>query len=61
MEITLRNGLSQEYVDGLIRMTSVPMLIVIIAVGLVCGYLGGLLGQKMMKKHFVKAGLVCAK
>lgn len=61
MEITLSNGISQEYVDGLIRMTSVPMLIVIIAAGLICGYLGGMLGQKMMKKHFVKAGLVSVK
>ena len=30
MEVTLRNGLSQEYVDGLIKMTQWPMLTVII-------------------------------
>lgn len=57
---TERNGVSQEYIDGLIRMTSVPMLLVIIAAGLICGFLGGLLGQKMLKKHFIKAGLVSA-
>jgi energy-coupling factor transport system substrate-specific component len=58
---TKRNGISQEYIDGLIRMTSVPMLIVIIAAGVVCGFLGGYLGQKMLKKHFIKAGLVSMK
>lgn len=58
---TIRNGISQEYIDGLIRMTSVPMLAVIVAFGLVAGFLGGLLGQKMLKKHFIKAGLVSVK
>lgn len=58
VEATIRNGISQEYIDGLIRMTSVPMLAVIVVSGLVAGFLGGLLGQKMLKKHFIKAGLV---
>lgn len=58
---TIRNGISQEYIDGLIRMTSVPMLAVIVASGLVAGFLGGLLGQRMLKKHFIKAGLVSVK
>lgn len=57
----IRNGISQEYIDGLIRMTSVPMLAVIVASGLVAGFLGGLLGQRMLKRHFIKAGLVSVK
>lgn len=58
---TARNGVAQEYIDGLIGMTSVPMLIVIVGVGFVGGLLGGWLGQKMLKKHFIKAGLVSVK
>ena len=57
----VKNGIAQDYIDGLIRMTSAPMLIVIVVVGLVCGFLGALLGQKMLNKHFVKAGLVSAR
>jgi len=60
METTLRNGLSQEYVDGLIKMTEWPMLTVIIIAGFIGGFIGGLLGLKILKKHFVKAGLVQA-
>ena len=60
METTLRNGLSQEYVDGLINMTQWPMLTVIIIAGFIGGFIGGLLGLKILKKHFVKAGLVQA-
>jgi len=58
---TAKNGVGQEYIDGLISITSVPMLIVIIAAGLLAGWLGGLLGQKMLRKHFIKAGLVSVK
>jgi energy-coupling factor transport system substrate-specific component len=60
MALTLKNGISQEYVDGLIKMTEWPMLTVIIISGFVGGFLGGLLGLKILKKHFVKAGLVQA-
>jgi energy-coupling factor transport system substrate-specific component len=58
MELTLSNGISQEYVDGLIKMTEWPMLTVIVITGFVCGLIGGLIGLKVLKKHFVKAGLV---
>jgi energy-coupling factor transport system substrate-specific component len=60
MELTLRNGISQEYVDGLIRMTEWPMLTVIIIAGFVGGFIGGIIGLKVLRKHFVKAGLVQA-
>ncbi|MCR4755233.1 MAG: MptD family putative ECF transporter S component [Lachnospiraceae bacterium] len=60
MDLTLRNGVSQEYVDGLIKMTEWPMLTVIIIAGFVGGFIGALIGLKLLKKHFVKAGLVQA-
>ncbi len=60
MELTLSNGISQEYVDGLKAMTEWPMLTVIIITGFVGGLIGGFIGLKVLKKHFVKAGLVQA-
>lgn len=60
MQTTLRNALSQEYVDGLVKMTQWPMLTVIIIAGFVGGFIGGIIGLKVLKKHFVKAGLVQA-
>ena len=60
MQTTLRNGLSQEYVDGLVKMTQWPMLTVIIIAGFVGGFIGGIIGLKVLRKHFVKAGLVQA-
>lgn len=60
MNLTLQNGVSQEYVDGLIKMTEWPMLTIIIVAGFVGGFIGALIGLKLLKKHFVKAGLVQA-
>lgn len=54
----VNNGIPQEYIDGMLNITSVPMLFVVVAAGVLGGLLGGLLGQKMLKKHFIKAGLV---
>ena len=45
----------------LLSITSVPMLVVIVAAGLVGGLIGGFIGQKALKKHFIKAGLVSVK
>ncbi len=60
MELTLSNGISQEYVDGLKKMTEWPMLTIIIITGFIGGFIGALIGLKVLKKHFVKAGLVQA-
>ena len=46
---------------GMLNITSVPMLVVIVAAGLVGGLIGGFIGQKALKKHFIKAGLVSVK
>ena len=47
--------------EGMLNITSVPMLVVIVAAGLIGGLLGGFIGQKALKKHFIKAGLVSVK
>ena len=57
----LINGIAQEYIDGMIRITSGFMPVVIIVAGLLGGLIGGYIGQKALKKHFIKAGLVSAK
>ena len=56
-----KNNIAPEYIQGMLNITSVPMLVVIVAAGLVGGLIGGLIGQKALKKHFIKAGLVSVK
>ena len=55
------NKLPRKYIQGMLSITSVPMLVVIVAAGLVGGLIGGFIGQKALKKHFIKAGLVSVK
>ena len=56
-----KNNIAQEYIDGMLNITSVPMLVVIVAAGLIGGLIGGFIGQKALQKHFIKAGLVSVK
>ena len=56
-----KNNIAPEYIEGMLNITSVPMLVVIVAAGLIGGLLGGFIGQKVLKKHFIKAGLVSVK
>ena len=51
-------GKSEEYIAAMFEhMTTGTFFICVIAI-LICGLLGGLFGQAMMKKHFEKAGIV---
>ena len=56
-----KNNIAPEYIQGMLSITSVPMLVVIVAAGLVGGLIGGFIGQKALKKHFIKARLVSVK
>lgn len=56
-----KNNIAQEYIDGMISITSGFMPVVIIVAGLIGGLIGGYIGQKALKKHFIKAGLVSVK
>lgn len=56
-----KNNIAQEYIDGMIKITSGFMPVVIVLGGLLGGLLGGFIGQKALKKHFIKAGLVSVK
>ena len=53
-----KNNIAQDYIDGMLKITSTPMLFVIVAGGLLGGLVGSIIGQKLLNKHFGKAGLV---
>jgi energy-coupling factor transport system substrate-specific component len=52
-----KNFLNADYLNALSRMVSTPAIILIIASIIVGAVIGGLFGFKLMKKHFVKAGI----
>ena len=52
------NGGTDAYIDAVMKLTPSYMIIVIAALGIVGALLGGLLGKRVLKKHFVKAGIV---
>lgn len=47
----------EEYSATLDKLTPSWIVLVLIALALVGGLLGGLFGRKILKKHFVKAGI----
>ena len=54
---SMRPGYGDAYVDALSRLTPSWMFWVLVATIFLGGLLGGLLGTKILKKHFVKAGM----
>lgn len=55
---TLLSGYGQEYVDALNALMPMWMAPVLLVSCFVFGIVGGLLGRKVCKKHFVRAGIV---
>ncbi len=53
-----RQDYGQEYIDTLTSIMPLWMCPVLFAAAIVCGIIGGLIGKNLMKKHFVKAGIV---
>ena len=49
---------SQAYFDSLFAPINTFTFIVCLVSILVCAVIGGMFGQKMIKKHFAKAGIV---
>ncbi len=54
----LLTGYGQEYVDKMMAYTPTWVFFAMIAMCLVGGAIGGLLGAKVLKKHFKKAGMI---
>lgn len=53
-----RQNFGQEYIDVLSRLMPIWMCPVHIVLCFGFGILGGILGRKILKKHFIKAGIV---
>lgn len=51
-------GGTDEYISAVMGLTANWMLPVVIVLGLVGGVIGAYLGKAILKKHFVKAGIV---
>ncbi len=51
-------GKDAAYIDALFAHINMGAFVLAVAATLICGLLGGWFGQKMVKKHFVKAGIV---
>ncbi|MGC4020364.1 MAG: MptD family putative ECF transporter S component [Muricomes sp.] len=55
---TLSRGMSAEFVDTLRRMTPLWVLFAMAAMMVIAAVLGAFIGKGLLKKHFVKAGIV---
>ena len=53
-----RASYGPEYVESVMRMTPGWMFPVLLVLTFAFGILGGLIGKKLLKKHFIKAGIV---
>lgn len=52
-----RASYGQEYTDAVMSMTPNWMFLVLLVMTFASGVIGGLIGKKLLKKHFVKAGI----
>ena len=51
-------GKSAEYIADLFANINMTTFVIAVVATLICALVGGWFGQKMVKKHFVKAGIV---
>ncbi len=58
LEIAAQNGVSGEFMIELVNFMSGPVLVGACAAVVVCAILGALLARALLKKHFVKAGII---
>ena len=52
------NGGTDAYINSVMNLTPPYMIVVIAALGIVGALIGGAIGKKVLKKHFIKAGIV---
>lgn len=53
-----KQGMSETYVSTLEKLSSVPMLIVMLILPIVGGLIGVMIARAMFRKHFQKAGMI---
>ena len=57
--LTMRNNkIPAEYSDALNSFISDPMLLVMVAIGVALAIVGGVIGRKVLRRYFIRAGLV---
>lgn len=52
-----RASYGQDYIDAVMSMTPNWMFLVLLIMTFAAGIVGGLIGKKLLKKHFMKAGI----
>lgn len=52
-----RSDYGQDYADAVMKMTPNWMYLVLLLMTFVCGLIGGVIGKKLLRKHFQKAGI----
>lgn len=57
LEYSANFGMNADYLAALDRLVSTPTILLIIASIAIGSIVGGLFGFKLMKKHFIKAGI----
>lgn len=58
MEYATGRGSSAAYVENLLNLANGPMFYIALIITIVCALIGALMGRKLLKKHFQKAGMV---
>lgn len=53
----MMSGMGADYTGAFEQIVSTESILVMVAATIVCGFLGALLGTKLLRKHFRKAGL----
>lgn len=56
IEMTMMMG--QEYVDALVKLVTYPHMALVYTGAIVGGVIGAFIGKALLKKHFMKAGIV---
>ncbi len=51
-------GQGEAYAQGLAKLTTTPMLFIVIAAAIVGAVIGAYIGKKLLRRHFEKAGIV---
>ena len=50
--------MGKEYVDALIKLITYPHMALVYTGAIVGGVIGAFIGKALLKKHFMKAGIV---
>lgn len=58
-DFALASGMEQSYIDSYVQYYSSPQwLAVILLFSTICGFIGSMIGGKLIRKHFKKAGVL---